>query len=216
MTGHFTKIAMLLVALVGFSAAASAQALWKKEDPNAGSIYKFHREAPREYKKHDLILVRIKESTISRVSDEFESNSEFTAEVDIPTLPKNNGPTVAETFATDIETTLENQKDAERARRSQFSDIVTAEIVEIMPGYDVKKGIGQAKIRAVKTRIMGGETERVMLTGRVEFKHINKTDDSISADYIFNPVISYVGEGDISGNTKQGWFSKVLSWAWPF
>ncbi len=215
------RIALMLVVLGSLAAAstADAQALWRGNGQTT-NMYAPKPEKFREYKVGDLILVRINEQMDAQRRDSLETERESELDVSVDEwirlgsngtlLPSNRQLGVGGSAAFD------STNEGQRRRRSSFSDTVTAEITEILPGYDPEEGEGQFMIRAFKRITMMDDEETVELSGRISLKHINTDADSIDATRIFMADIKLSGEGDVSNASREGWFSRTLNSLWPF
>lgn len=215
-------LALLVSVLGGFAGEASAQALWKRRD-NAedASWYKREREKVRTWAKHDLVLIRINERTSATRESEFEARSRFNADLAIDDYIRfgNNFsllPGDGQERNVEAEANLQNRKEGSIDKSSTFNDVIMAEITQIMPDYDAEKGTGGAKIRAYKEVRFDGDVERIELTGRIDLRHIDLSDDSIEAEKVFGLSIQYYGKGDVADASSPGWFGRFLNWAWPF
>jgi|GEM_PF-7040999 len=213
---------LLLSLFAGFAAESNAQALWKKRGSgDDGSWYKREREKVREWAKHDLVLIRINERTVASREGEFEERSRYNANLSIQDYIRLGSglslqPGDGEERSLGIESDVQNRKEGSIDKQSSFSDVIMAEVTQVMPDYDREEGTGGLMIRAYKEVRFDGDVERVELTGRIDARHIDKQDDSISAEYIFGMNIQYYGEGDVANASSPGWLGRFLSWAWPF
>lgn len=217
---RMTNIALLLALALCFAATAKAQAFWRA--PNAhSSWYTVTPETKRVWKKHDLVLIRISEKRSATRNDRFSGSREAKVDAAISAwprlgkLPTTITPSTAEEIDLTGDSKLESDAEGRRDRRSAYSDVIMAEVTEVMPGYDPEMNQGNLMIRAYKSIKLGDDVERVELTGRIEAKHINM-DDSISADRVFGAEIKYDGKGDVSDMASQGWLTSIFSALWPF
>ncbi len=206
---------------LAFSVSLSAQALWKKHNgPTRTSLYERMEEEPRTWREHDIILIRINQNRNARREDTFESEREFEVETSLDEYIRVGSnltllPSTADELALSGDATLGSEAEGRRRRRSTFTDLIAAEVTQVMPGYDPKKGRGQLKIRAFNESLLGGDLERVEFTGRIEVAHIEE-GDVIDSSRVFGQRTNYYGNGDISDSASMGWFSKALSTVWPF
>jgi len=213
---------MALVLVAGFATEAAAQALFKRAQDSGKSVdwYAKKTEKPRAWQKHDTVMIKINSTTSADRQDRFEGRKEFSADAslaDFPRLGKGLAvtPSALGDLKLDFESELETRDEGKRRRRSQLTDSVMAEITEVLPNYDVETNTGSVRVRAFKEIRVGGDIERVELTGTISVQDI-RADRSVLSERVLNLTIQYYGEGDVSNYASPGWLAKIIGWCWPF
>jgi flagellar L-ring protein precursor FlgH len=214
--GMTMLVVLLALAVTG---TVEAQALWRGNG-ELQSMYAPKPEKFREYKVGDHILVRINEQMDAQRRDSLETSRETELDVSFDQYIRlgNNGNLLPGNRQLGVAGSAEfdSTNEGQRRRRSSFADTVTAEITQILPGYDPEEGEGLFVIRAFKSITMMDDTETVELTGRVSLRHINTQNDSVDASRIFGADIRLRGDGDVTRASRQGWFTRTLNSLWPF
>ncbi|MCK6440009.1 MAG: flagellar basal body L-ring protein FlgH [Planctomycetes bacterium] len=212
-------VAILSVVMLFSGSGLSAQALWRTAAPKA-SWYTPVARNQRVWKVHDHVMIRIDHNANATRDDRFESRKEYEANATLADFVRfgrgiNLNPSDKPELTVDFDSELSSRDEGRRRRRSTFTDIVTAEITEVMPNYDAENNRGLLMIRAVKEVRVGGDVERIELTGRVEAAHIDEFD-TIDLERVAFAEVNYYGDGDVSDSASMGWLAKILSSLWPF
>ncbi len=199
-------------------APLSAQALFKaatEQDGKRSSYYTLEPEKPRGWRVHDLIQIRIGEKVSARRSDSLETAKQADVQAQLKDWIAIDGGTgnlvsaAPSSPGISLSADYEARNDAARNRQSQFSDVITAEVVQVLPN-------GHLEVRAFKEITVMQDTERVELTCRIDPEMADSRTKSIDASKCFGLRIRYTGEGDVSDGARQGWLTSLLNFLWPF
>lgn len=90
----------------------------------------------------------------------------------------------------------------------QFLDRMTAQVVAVEPN-------GNLVIQAYRYRLVDHEVRLLKLMGVIRPIDIGAYN-TIESQYISNFQIYYMGRGPQSNFSNQGWFSRLLNYAWPY
>lgn len=197
------------------SAPLSAQALFQAATSGGerGSYYSIEAEKPRAWRLHDLVTIKIGEKVSARRSDSIATGKSMEVEAalnDWVALDKGNLVPAAQLApGIDVSADYAVHNDGTRNRSSTFSDVITAEVVQVLPN-------GHLEVRAFKELRVMGDTERVELTCRIDPEMIDARNRTIDASRTFGLRVRYTGEGDVSDSAKTGWFTDLLNFIWPF
>jgi flagellar L-ring protein precursor FlgH len=203
--------------LITLPATLSAQALFQAANQQAerGSYYTMEADAPRPWRVHDLVTIKIGEKVSARRSDSIETSKSMQVEAALNDWISIDGGTgnLASAAPTapgiDVSADYQVANDGARNRISTFSDVITAEVVQILPN-------GHLEVRAYKEIRVMDDTERVELTCRIDPQMIDAKARAIDANRTFGLRVRYTGEGDVSDSASTGWFTDLLNFIWPF
>jgi len=207
----------ILIAIMMLPTALPAQALFQAASAQGGrsSFYHVEPEKPRVWRVHDLITINIGERVSARRSDSIETRKRMDMDARIGDWIAIDGGTGNLTGALpggagiDLSTDYQVRNDGARNRVSTFSDVITAEVVQVLPN-------GHLEVRAFKEIRVMRDTERIELTTRIDPEMIDQRTRSIDANRTFGLRIRYTGEGDVSDSARTGWLTDVLNFIWPF
>ncbi|MCC6465212.1 MAG: flagellar basal body L-ring protein FlgH [Planctomycetes bacterium] len=208
---------VMIILLPVFCSALSAQALFQaaSRGGDRGSYYEMEPEKPRAWRVHDLVTIKIGEKVSARRSDSIETRKSMEVEAQLDDWVSIDGGTGNLVSAAplapgiDVSADYQVQNDGARNRTSTFSDVITAEVVQILPN-------GRLQVRAFKEIKVMDDTERVELTCGIDPEMIDARTRSIDANRCFGLRIRYTGEGDVSDSASTGWLTDVLNFLWPF
>ena len=210
---NYRAAILILVLLTG--SGLCAQALYRAASSGAarGNYYEIEPEKPRPWRVHDLVTIKIGEKITARRTDSIEVRKSMELEAQLNDWVRIDGgslkPVTSILPAIDVSTDYAIQNDGSRNRVSIYSDIVTAEVVQVLPN-------GHLEVRAFKEITVMDDTERVELTCRIDPEMIDPKSRTIHASRVFGLRIRYTGEGDVSDAASTGWFTKLLNFLWPF
>lgn len=209
---------ILLLVCVLCAPALSAQALYHaatRHDGKRSSYYHIDPPKPRAWRVHDLVTIRIVERVAARRSDSIETRKQAEVDAQLKDWVSIDGGTGNLVSAAPgapgirLSADYESENDAQRKRLSQFSDVITAEVVQVLPN-------GHLEVRAFKEITVMRDTERVELTCRVDPETVDPRFRTVDAHRTFGLRISYTGQGDVSDGARQGWLTQLLNFLWPF
>lgn len=208
---------LLCTFVVLAAGALPAQALFEaaSRGGNRGSFYTMEPEKPRPWRVHDLVTIKIGEKVSARRSDSVETRKSMEAEAKLRDWISIDGGTGNLVSAAplspgiDVSADYQVQNDGARNRSSSFTDVITAEVIQILPN-------GHLEVRAYKEITVMDDTERVELTCRIDPNSIDPRGRSIDANRTFGLRIRYTGQGDVSNAAKTGWLTDIANFLWPF
>jgi flagellar basal body L-ring protein FlgH len=208
---------VLMIALLSFTPCLGAQALFQAADSGAGrgSFYSIEPDKPRPWRVHDLVTIRIGERVSARRTDSVESRRRMDMDARIGDWISIDGGTgnlrsaLPGGAGIDVSGDYQVRNDGARNRVSTFTDVITAEVVAVLPN-------GHLEVRAFKEILVMRDTERIELTTRIDPEMIDERTRSIDANRTFGLRIRYTGDGDVSDSARTGWLTDVLMFLWPF
>ena len=89
-----------------------------------------------------------------------------------------------------------------------FTDRITATVVAVQPN-------GNLIVEGVRTRVVGKEVRTLCVSGVIRPIDITPTN-TIQSQYVGDFKISYLGKGDQSAFTNQGWLGLFFNHKWPW
>ena len=120
-------------------------------------------------------------------------------------------PILNSVFKTDKFTSLDGYggtsttgNDAKITRTTKTTDVITAQVVQILPN-------GNLVIQGKKTAINSGERAEVLLSGIVDPRFITNSGQ-ISSKYIANLQFAVVGKGTTSSSDSEGIVNKFMKY----
>ncbi|MCF6228734.1 MAG: flagellar basal body L-ring protein FlgH [Planctomycetes bacterium] len=206
-----------LTILLMLCAEVSAQALFQQASENSGrgSFYQVDPEAPRPWAVHDLVTIKIDQNVLARRSDSIETNKSMRLKAEINDWMAIDGGTGNLVTAAplspsiDVSSDYEIENDGIRNRISKFSDVITAEVIQILPN-------GHLKVAAYKEIRVMGDTERFELTCTIDPEWVDVQTKSIDAERCAHLRLRYTGDGDVSDSASTGWLTDIINFIWPF
>ncbi|MCC6573962.1 MAG: flagellar basal body L-ring protein FlgH [Planctomycetes bacterium] len=209
---------LTILTILILAPALSAQALYHaatQSDGKRSSYYNIEPAKPRAWRVHDLVTIKIGERVSAKRTDSIETRKQADIDAKLKDWIAIDGGTgnlvsaAPQAPGISLSADYETENDAARKRLSQFSDVITAEVVQVLPN-------GHLEVRAFKEITVMRDTERVELTCRIDPETIDPRSRSIDAHRTFGLRISYTGEGDVSDGARQGWLTQLLNFLWPF
>ncbi len=185
-----TRILLLICVLC--APALSAQALYRlatESDGKRSSYYNIEPPKPRAWRVHDLITIKIGERVSARRTDSIETRKQADLRAQLKDWVAIDGgtgnlvPAAPQAPGINISTDYDVENDAARKRLSQFSDVITAEVVQVLPN-------GHLEVRAFKEITVMQDTERVELTCRIDPETIDLRFKGVDASRTFGLRIS--------------------------
>ncbi len=211
-----TRVISLTILLM-LCAEVSAQALFQQASENSGrgSFYQVDPKTPRPWAVHDLVTIKIDQNVSARRSDSIETSKsmKLTAEInDWMAIDGGTGNLVAAAPLSpgiDVSSDYEVENDGSRNRISKFSDVITAEVIQILPN-------GHLKVAAYKEIRVMDDTERFELTCTIDPEWVDVRTKSIDAERCAHLRLRYTGDGDVSDSASTGWLTDIINFIWPF
>lgn len=209
---------LTIAAVLGLSACGlSAQALYRAAtaDGKRSSYYSIEPEKPRGWQVHDLVTIQVGEKITATRSDSIETAKQMEVDAQLKdwiAIDGGTGNLVSAAPASpgiNVSADYDVQNDAARSRKSVFSDVITAEVIQVLPN-------GHLEVRAFKEVTIMDDTERVELTCRIDPEMVDARKRSIKASQCFGLRIRYTGSGDVSDGASTGWLTDILNFLWPF
>lgn len=191
-------------------------------DPAAGihslSIYTIPLELPREWQKHDLVEIIVRETSSVSSSQEISTEKSYDLNAEISNFPQltvndlirgvikasqNKMPPQA-----DVSSGKEFEGEAEVARQDSFTARVTAEVIDILPN-------GNLVLEARTSIQMDEENATILLGGICDPESISPAGQIYSSQ-LFNLHLTKLHEGELKKATEKGLFSRVLDTMFAF
>lgn len=211
---------ILLALTIAIASTAAAQGLWMHDGAEPESWTKPY-EAPRHvWKKHDMVMIRIDldsrairelDTDISRELDIDSSLDDYLRFASFPQVVPGDG--IPRRVAASSGIDSKNESSAER--RSRFSDVIMAKVVEVMPNYDPDMRRGNLRIMASRSVKMSDDDETTTLTGEIPVSQI-LPDESIPLSRVADLRLVQESEGVLGTGARPGWFTNILLNIWPF
>lgn len=206
-------ITIIAVACTGLS----AQALFQQASENSGrgSFYQVDPKTPRPWAVHDLVTIKVDQNVSARRSDSIENTKSMRLSAQINDWMAIDGGTGNLVTAAplspsvDVSSDYEVENDGARNRISKFSDVITAEVIQILPN-------GHLKVAAYKEIKVMDDTERIELTCTIDPEWVDVRTKSIDAERCAHLRIRYTGDGDVSDSASTGWLTDIINFIWPF
>ncbi len=191
------------------------------EAPHAlrdSSMFAVAPPEPRKFALHDLISIVVHETSTARSSQSLEADKEYDLHGGIPRFPSF---TLADLLDAQIkEGDSENQPrldltfdkgfngDGEYERRDDFSDRITAEVIDILPN-------GHLVVEARRTIRTDDEEAALLLTGICRPEDVSAAN-SILSNQLHDLTIEKKHEGELKRTSEKGILAKVLDAIFAF
>lgn len=197
-----------LLALATIGSTADADSIWSRRDPRGAFLFTDNRAR----RVGDLLTVVIRENTGIDQRDKRALDKKSETGGIFKLTGSTTGNVNTRSTAADFDTlTTTNRKfdgKAEFTSERQFSDRVTATVIDVLPN-------GNLVIEGRRIRVVTGEQRALHISGVVRPSDIGPTN-TIESPFVANFQISYEGQGADSSFSSQGWFSRVFNRVWPF
>jgi flagellar L-ring protein precursor FlgH len=170
------------------------------------SLSRVTTSSDRDFKKHDLITIVIREQTKSKTVADSETDKKTSLQAIVSAWPKFIADGVVKDVAP-VEPTVAKvsaERDFEGGGSKQRDDLfverLAAEIVDIKPN-------GTLVVEATKQRTWMGEVQILTVTGVVRKEDVAE-DNTVTSDNIANLCLSYETRGQVSTSARRG----LLDW----
>jgi len=182
------------------------------------SIYTIPIEMPKQWQKHDLVEIVVRESSAVESSQEISTEKSYDLNAEIANFPQltvndliqgvlkasqNKMPPKA-----DVGSSKEFSGEAEVGRQDSFTARVTGEVIDILPN-------GNLVLEARTSIRMDRETATILLGGVCDPKNISPAGQIYSSQ-LFNLHLTKLHEGELKKATEKGLFSRVLDTMFAF
>jgi len=201
-----TCLAVLIVMASANSAAAQHLFDFRKQDQV--SLYSDTQA------RHigDLLTVLVQESTDVNNQDqkELERTAKHGKALDLSTAFSGDFGTLAGGTTFDSEHARNNAFDgsSKYSVKRGFSDQITVTVRRVLPN-------GNLVVAGSRRRRIGGEIRTLQVSGVVRPLDV-RADNTVLSQYVGDFRICYVGDGDESTYSNQGWLAKRLNRWLPF
>lgn len=218
---------LAVVALVWALAAARAEVYLPgpEDDARASSLSKDPPVSLPEIKKHDLVMIRVKDvfqfknNITSNAKEEYDIDFELADwfnikgnGLDLRAQPGRRVDSRSRDEGTPLKIDLESEKEAKGAYtqsdQKQLTVSITAEVADVRPN-------GTLVLEARKVTEKGEDRQIILFTGVVRREDVG-ADNVIEYERIANPVLKIQEEGPSSDATSRGWLARAIDVIWPF
>lgn len=197
-----------------------AEAKSEKDESSPGSLWHENRPASllftdaRALRVNDLVVIKIEEVADARRSadTDIERSSDSSAQVSafLGLLKKLNA------VDADLDPNLNiggsskaSFKSGGKTGRSEYlTATVPAVVTQVLPN-------GNLFVEGHRVILVNYEEQHFYISGVVRPIDIDQ-ENSVKSSMVADAQIEFVGRGVLTDNQRQGWFSRVLGWIWPF
>lgn len=204
------KNTIVLVALVlGLSAVpVLADSIWDRRD--YGSAFLFVDTRARRV--GDLVTIQISEMTGIDNKDQRDAikNTKTGGTFSFKGSIKGNNASRSAEAALDTLTTSQRELRGQSQYKvdQALTDKITATVVFVYPN-------GNMVVEGTRTRVIGAETRTLMVSGIIRPIDISPTN-TIQSQFVGEFRITYLGQGDQSAYTNNGWLGRIFNLVWPW
>lgn len=179
---------------------------------NAVSMFSLEVEMPREFRKHDLVEIVVRETSQAKSSQELESSKEFDVNGSVTAWPdlrlrdildlRLNAGEGTNLPAVGVTLDKEFKGEGDYERKDDFTARLTAEIVEVKPNGNL--------VLEARTRIKTDEEEStIKVSGICRAEDITPAN-TVQSFQIHDLVIEKMHKGELKKNTEKGIVTQVL------
>ena len=206
---RLTGLSLLLIAMITAGSAklqaqTRYQSLWEKRDQRKAFLF-------RDLKARsigDILTIAIEENTDVANSDSRALNK--------TTSTSGSGGFAYSGFGSSGDATASINSDSERdfegdsnfSSDRQFLDRFSVTVVDVLPN-------GNLVISGLREVLVEGDHRRLALSGIVRGDDI-RSDNSVQSSNVARLQIRYLGSGQETKFTNQGWLGKRLNKFWPW
>ena len=162
----------------------------------------------REFKKHDLITIVIREQTKTKTVADSETDKSTSLKAVVESWPKFGKDGVVRDVAplkpevAKFSAMREFEGGGSKRRDDSFVERITAEVLDIKPN-------GTLVLEARKERTWMGEAQILTVTGIVRKQDVAE-DNTVLSENIANLCLSYETRGQVSASARRGLVDWVL------
>lgn len=186
-------------------AVASAGSLWAEGRP-ASMLF----TDARAFRENDLVVVRVEEIADARrnadtdLSRSSETAAKIEAFLELVSGARNLDSKLDASGS--VKTRFAGKAGSSRSER--LTATVPALVRKVLPN-------GNLFVEGHRVVLVNAEEHHFYISGVVRPIDIDQ-DNSVKSSMIADAQIEFTGRGDMSDTQRQGWFSRLLSWMWPF
>lgn len=198
--------------------------VYEEQDPalNPGSLYDTNRseflyDDNRATRVGDIVLVRVSETSNTKLKSETTADKENTINTGVTAMPTTGligSIPLAGTLGAEAGTSIaasqssEFKGNGETKQESEFEAMVATRIVRRLPG-NLLQVEGARRIR------VNAETQFLVVRGLIRQRDI-QADNSISSASLAEAQIEIYGQGVLADKQRPGWLSRILDNIYPF
>ncbi len=182
------------------------------------SLFAIASTKPRTYKKHDLIQIVVRETSLAKSTHELETDKETKLKGAIGAWPDIQLQELRQLIVRagrtedlpklDISFSKEFSGDGEYKRRDDFTARLTAEVIEVLPNGTL--------VLEARSRIKMDEEESVLkLTGICRPEDVTAAN-TILSNQIHDLRIEKINRGELKKSNEKGIITKVLEALFAF
>ncbi len=195
---------------LGFGGGVWADSIWDRRDPWSAFLFR----DTRAWQTGDLLTILVRETTIFDGKDDRQLRKRtfasgifnFKASGGSTSAPMSSGTNAALNTNLSSDRQLDGKSDYKSDRT--FIDRVTVRVVAV-------ESNGNLIIEGFRRRVVTGEERVVRITGYVRPYDVTPLN-TIESHLVGNFNVSYLGRGQETQATTNGWLGRIGNRLWPF
>lgn len=164
----------------------------------------------RAFRVNDVLVVEIEEKADARraADTDLERQSDVEAKLDafLGLVSRLQAAGVDPSLKTSAGTAFTGEGRTARSERVEAT--VPAVVRKVLPN-------GNLFIEGHRVVLVNDEEQHFYISGVVRPIDIDQ-NDSVKSSRVADAEIEFTGRGVLTDNQRQGWFSRLLAWVWPF
>ena len=185
---------------------AAPGSLWR-DDNRASTLY----ADERAFREHDIVVVKIEERADARRTAETDVQRSSHTNVGLRAVPI-VGPFIPSTYQADISGSLDGDTamrgDGLTGRTERLVATCPAVVMKVLPN-------GNLFVEGHRVVLVNNEEQHLYVSGIIRPIDIDQ-ENSVRSSLISEAEIEFVGRGVVSDAQNPGFFTRLMSFIWPF